>query len=171
MRLLTRLVLLVALWLLAWGEVTLANVVSGAAVAALLLVAFPLDPTADRGLRISVVGVARLLGYVAAQLVTSNIVMVREVLRRRPAATAGVLAHRLQTPSEDVVTVATSIISLSPGTMTVDVDRDASTIYVHVLFLDDVDEARAQLARLERLVVAALRGGRAPRVTPQTEPR
>jgi hypothetical protein len=36
--------LLVALWLLAWGEITLANVVSGAAVDAALLVEFPARP-------------------------------------------------------------------------------------------------------------------------------
>lgn len=41
MRLFTRLLLLVALWLLAWGEVTVANVLSGTAVAAVLLVVFP----------------------------------------------------------------------------------------------------------------------------------
>lgn len=165
MRLLTRLLLLVALWLLAWGEVTVANVLSGTAVAAVLLVVFPPDPPTERHLRVSFVGVARLVGYVVAQLVSSNVVMVHEVLRPRSAATPGVLAHHLQTPSEVVVTVITSIISLSPGTMTVDVDRDASTIYVHFLFLDDVDQARAQLDRLEQVVTAAI-GEAAPADTP-----
>jgi multicomponent Na+:H+ antiporter subunit E len=156
MRVLARLALLVALWLLAWGEVTLGNVLSGTAVAAALLVVFPLDPPTHRHLRVSVPGVARLAGHVAAQLVTSNLVMAREVLRPRITANPGVLAHRLETPSEEVVTLVTSVISLSPGTMTVDVDADASTIYVHFLFLDDVDQARASLARLERLVRAAI---------------
>jgi multisubunit Na+/H+ antiporter MnhE subunit len=50
----------------------------------------------------------------------------------------------------------TSIIALSPGTMTVDVDRGSTTIYVHFLFLDDVAAARASLEQLEQLVSRAI---------------
>jgi multicomponent Na+:H+ antiporter subunit E len=148
--------LLVALWLLAWGELTLANVMSGVVVAAVLLVEFPPHrPTSDH-LRLRPLGVARLTGYVARQLVLSNLVMAREILRRSTGARPGVLAHRLQRPSEEVVTIMTSIIALSPGTMTVDVDRDSSSIYVHFFLLDDVDAARAGLIRLEELAVGAV---------------
>ena len=96
------------------------------------------------------------------QLATSNVVMTREVLRRHPARHPGVVAHHLDAPSEVVVTMMTNIISLSPGTMTVDVDDEASTVYVHFLFLDDVDRARAQLDRLEGLVRAAVTPAVAP---------
>ena len=51
----------------------------------------------------------------------------------------------------------TSVIALSPGTMTVDVDRESTTIYVHFFRLRDLAAARASLARLERLVVDAIR--------------
>ena len=127
---------------------------SGVAVAAALLVAFPPDAEPASTLRLSPSACARLAGYVVAQLVTSNIVMAREILAPAPTLRPGVLAHRLQRPSEEVVTLMTSVIALSPGTMTVDVDRDSTTIYVHFLFLDDVDAARASLDRLEQLVVA-----------------
>jgi multicomponent Na+:H+ antiporter subunit E len=148
--------LLTALWLLAWGEASLANALSGALLAGALLVAFP--PSASRSTRgrVNPWAVARLGGYVGAQLWTSNVVMIREVLRWRSTADPGVLAHRLRHPSEHVVTVMTSVIALSPGTMTVDVDRTSSTIYVHFLFLRDVSVARATLERLERLASEAI---------------
>ena len=41
--------------------------------------------------------------------------MTREILRRRPTVRPGVIAHRLQWPSDYVVTLMTSIIALSPG--------------------------------------------------------
>jgi multicomponent Na+:H+ antiporter subunit E len=148
--------LLVVLWLLAWGEISLANLASGIVVAAALLAAFP--PRRARGgrVRLSPVGAARLGGYVAGQLVLSNLLMTRQILRRRPRTVPGVLRHRLDEPSEEVVTVMTSVIALSPGTMTVDVDPDSSTIYVHFLFLRDIGAARAGLARLERLARGAI---------------
>ena len=159
-----RVVLLMLLWLLAWGEITLANVLTGAAVIAALLVAFP--PAATTRVRLHPPAVARLVGYVAVQLVSSNLLMARQILRLHPVMRPGVLAHRLARPSEHVVTLMTSIIALSPGTMTVDVDPSATTIYVHFLFLDDVNAARAGLERLERLVSRALSASATPAPAP-----
>jgi multicomponent Na+:H+ antiporter subunit E len=156
MRIVRRMALLVALWLLAWGELSVANVVSGIAVAGALLVAFPLRPRSGPPWRVRPLGVVRLAGYVVYQLVSSNFVMTRQIVRRHPNPNEGVLAHRLAEPSPEAVTVMTSVIALSPGTMVVDVDPASSVIYVHFLFLDDVGRAHAELARLERLVVGAL---------------
>ena len=156
MRILGRVVLLVALWLLAWGELSVANVVSGVAVAAALLVVFPPTPRDKANVSLRPLAVGRLGVYVLGQLVTSNVVMTREILRRRPTIRPGVLVHRLRLPSEHVVTVMTSVIALSPGTMTVDVDPDSTRIYVHFLFLRDLDAARASLERLEGLAWRAI---------------
>lgn len=156
MRIVGRIALLVALWLLAWGDASVANVVSGVAVAAALLVAFPPGTRASGGVRISAVGAGRLAVYVLVQLVISNLVMARQTLRRRPDVRPGVLAHRLAQPSEEVVTVMTSVIALSPGTMTVDVDADSSVVYVHFFLLRDLEAARTSLSRLEDLAVHAV---------------
>jgi multicomponent Na+:H+ antiporter subunit E len=158
---LIRVALLVALWLLAWGRITVPNVVSGVAVATMLLLAFP-PAVGGRRTRVNPVGVLRLAGYVVVQLLTSNVVMTREILRPRPNILPGVLAHRLRSPSEELVTLMTSIIALSPGTMTADVDPDSTTIYVHFLLLRDLDAARASLDRLERLASRAIVHKEAP---------
>jgi multicomponent Na+:H+ antiporter subunit E len=157
-----RVVLLVGLWLLAWGDVSLANVVSGLAVAVALLAAFPPAGRSTTGpaLRLRPWGALRLLVHVGTQLVTANVVMAREIVRPRPTLQPGVLEHRLQEPSEEIVTIMTSVIALSPGTMTVDVDEASSTIAVHFLFLRDVAESRAVLDHLEHLVRAAVTPGR-----------
>lgn len=157
-----RVALLVSLWLLAWGDLTVANAVSGVLVAGALLVAFPPGGRTGGGLRFSAGGVLRLAGYLHVQLLISNLVMTRNILRRRPDIRPGVIAHRLTQPSEEVVTMMTSIIALSPGTMTVDVAPDSSMIYVHFFALRDVDKARASLTHLEDLAMHAISGARLP---------
>lgn len=156
MRIAGRIGMLTALWLLAWGEISLANALSGVAVAAALLAAFPPSTSDSAHVRVNAIAFIRLAGYVASQLITANVTMTREILRPRPTIRPGVLEHRLAVPSEHVVTVMTSVISLSPGTMTADVDRESHTIYVHFLFLNDVDAARRGLDRLERLASRAI---------------
>ena len=76
-------------------------------------------------------------------------------IRRRGEHRSGVVVHELREPSDQGLTVMTSIISLSPGTMTVDVTADAALLHVHFFDLGDVDAARRGLVRLERLVTAA----------------
>ena len=169
MRTAGRIALLVGLWLLAWGQLTVANVISGVLVAAALLVAFPPGRRRDGRVVLRPVGVLRLAVYVVGQLVTSNAVLLRVILGRRPGLHPGVLAHRLRRPSEEVVTVFTSVVALSPGTMTVDVEPDSSVVYVHFLLLHDVAAARASLVHLEGLVLRAV--APAPAAVPTEETR
>jgi multicomponent Na+:H+ antiporter subunit E len=148
--------LLVSFWLLAWGEVSAANVASGIVVAAGLLVAFPPHRSAVSGPSISPVGTARLVLYVLGQLVPANVLVTREVLCRRSRIRTGVLAYPLQQPSDAVLSLMAHVIALTPGTMTVEATSEPAVLYVHFLLLDDLAEARRALARLERLAVAAL---------------
>ncbi len=156
MRMLGRVALLVGLWLLAWGQVTVPNLASGVLVAAALLVVFPPGRRASGPLGLSPAAVGRLVLYLHVQLLISNLFMARQILRRRPEGRPGVLAHPLRQPSEEVVTLMTSVIALSPGTMTVDVDDDSATIYVHFFLLSDVAAARTSLVRLENMAVRAI---------------
>ena len=148
--------LLVVFWLLAWGEVSVANVASGVVVAAVLLVAFPPHRRTEAGPKVSPLGAARLVLYVLGQLVPSNVLVTREILSRRSRIRTGVLAYTLQHPSEEVLTLMAHVIALTPGTMTVEATREPAVLYVHFLLLEDVDRARRTVARLERLAAAAL---------------
>jgi multicomponent Na+:H+ antiporter subunit E len=155
-RMAVRVVPLVGLWLLAWGEISVATVASGTVVALALLLAFPPRTGGGARVRLRPVGLARLVGYVLVQLVVSNLLVAREIVSRRSRIRTGVIAHELRQPSDAVLTVMANVIALSPGTMTVDVTSEPPVLYVHFLLVDDVDDARRAVARLERLVVGAL---------------
>jgi multicomponent Na+:H+ antiporter subunit E len=148
--------LLVTLWVLAWGEVTVANLVSGVAVTAALLTAFPQHRRGGGRHRLDLNGATRLAATVAVQVLAANIEMTRRILGRNASYRPAALAHRLQTPSEEVATVMSSIIALSPGTMTIDVAEDSSVIYVHFFDVREVDAARTVLDRLEQRVIGAI---------------
>jgi multicomponent Na+:H+ antiporter subunit E len=85
--------------------------------------------------------------------------MARRTLRRDPGFRPGVLAYPLDHPSDLVVTSITSIIALSPGTMTVDVAGDPTVLHVHMLVLDDVAAATRMLDHLVRLTCEAFGEG------------
>ncbi len=154
-RYLPRLVLLTLLWLMMWGDFAIGTVIGGVAVSAVLLGAFP-PATPHSAIRIRPLGVLRLLGYIGTQLVTSNVLVARQILSKDASVRTGVLAYDLSRPSDEAITLMANVIGLTPGTMTVEATRNPHRIYVHFLLLDDPDVARRALERLERLVVGAI---------------
>lgn len=145
---------LVGLWLLLWGDLSVANVASGVLVALALLAVFPLPRPDDGPHRVvRPLALARFVGYLFYELVVSNLVVARVVVSPRPRTRTGVVACPLRTTSDRMVTVLCNVIALSPGTMMVDVGEDA--IYVHALLLHDLDRVRADVDRLQRLLLAA----------------
>ena len=159
-RLLAHVTGLTAVWVLLWGRLTFANVATGVLVSVALLIVFPVERgRRDAPVAVRPVAVIRLLVHFVIQLVVSNAVLAWQIVRPRPALRTGIVACQLHTRSPGLITLITDILALSPGTITVDVGTSAgegsSTIFVHVLRLDDPTDVRRRVARLERMVVVA----------------
>jgi multicomponent Na+:H+ antiporter subunit E len=151
---------LVAIWVLLWGELTVANLASGIVVALVLSVVVPGGRGRARLPVVRPVALARLGGYLLVQLVVSNWVLTREVLARRSRIRTGVVVVPLTGCSDELLTLITNFVTLTPGTAPVDVERDPPSMSVHVLHLDDVEEVRRDIWRLRDLTVRAF-GSRA----------
>lgn len=159
-RLVAALVLL-AVWLLLWGELSAANVVSGVVVVG-AVVAVDARLRAPRRHRVHPVRALLLLVDLVRRLVVASWAVVMTVLNPTPRRlSSGVVRVRMTTDSPVVTTLVADLITLTPGTLTLDA-RDGA-LFVHVLGLSDPDAVRAEVRELERLVTAAF--------TPLSDPR
>lgn len=162
---------LVVVWTLLWGELSIPNVVSGAVVAAALLVAFPVDHgVAAVAHRLRPVAAVRLAVFFATDVVRSTLVAAVAVFRPRSRIRTGVVACPLRVDNDGLVTFLANLIAMSPGTMPIEVSYNPHVIYVHSLHAADPDQVRADVARLEELSVAALGGPEALRAVEQPAP-
>lgn len=170
----TRFVVLVLVWVALWGEPSVGNLLSGVLVAAGISWLFPSGPRvvthADEGSPRFVAG-ARFLVVFAWALVVATWDVVRDVLRPRLRLAEGIVAVPLVSHSPVIATLVGNAISLTPGTLTVEIggvskarpvppaqvgpDRAPVVLYVHVLNLSDAEAVRADGRRFERLAVAA----------------
>ena len=87
-----RVVFLTTIWVLLWGRLSVANVVSGLLVSTLLLVLYPTGATGRDGGRVRPIAIVKLVGYVAVQVVVSNVLLTRRVLSRHPNVRTGIVA-------------------------------------------------------------------------------
>lgn len=150
-----RLAALVALWVALYGELSVGNVLGGLVVAGLLVILFPSPQRSVRHVRPW--GAVLLGWYVFVNLITSTWSVVVAVLFPRPERVeASVKMVRVSTRSATAMTLMGNLITLTPGTMTVDIDESEGTLSVHVLGRVNDDEFVASMARLESKVVGAL---------------
>lgn len=150
---------LVVIWTLLWGELSTANVVSGGVVAALVLIAFPVDHdiTAVRH-RPRPTAALALGAFFVSDLLQSTVLTALHVVRRHPGMSTGIVACPLRVQNDGLVTFMANVIALSPGTMPIEVAYNPHVIYVHSLRTRDPDDVRRFVSRLEELAVKALGG-------------
>jgi len=170
-------------WLALWGEISVANVVSGILVVTLIgLIIRPVP----REHTLAPLALLRLLAVFVWRLFSSSMIVVAAVVAPTPARLrSGVVAVRLQHRSNLVATIVADAISLTPGTLTLDAHDpdhveqdppgaeehdgeapadgsdhpphgDTPVLYIHVLGLDNPDAVRDDVRRLEELVIAAV---------------
>lgn len=153
MTLLAHFIWLVVLWLALWGEISVANVAGGVLVAAAVIGVFHTHRSGE--LVVRPVRVAHFTVYFLYKLVESSIVVIREIVTRENRLRRGIVAVPLTGCSDAVVTIIANSISLTPGTLTLEVRREPLTLFVHVLHLNDVDEVRRDIHELEVLAIRA----------------
>lgn len=157
MRRLVAVAWLTLLWVIMWRDLSVANVVSGVLIAVFIESARPWRALGQRHHTVRPLRLLIFVGYFIWKLLESNVVLAREVLTPRNSIETGVIAVPIGPCSDLVVAVVANAISLTPGTLTLEVrQEERPTLYVHVLHLHDVEAARADVLTLTRLVDAAL---------------
>jgi multicomponent Na+:H+ antiporter subunit E len=151
---------LLLIWLALWGEVSIANLASGVVVVALLNWLFVEDLASTY--RVRILPAVRLLGFVGWSLVASSARVVAAVLLPTPQRTVtSVQQVQLESGSTFIGSIVANAITLTPGTMSLELDPDSLTLSVHVLGEVEPETFRRGILELEQRVVRAVskRGG------------
>jgi multicomponent Na+:H+ antiporter subunit E len=151
---------LTVLWVGLWGSVTAANVLGGVAVAigVLAIARTPSRTDARRGVHVRPLAALYFAGYFLVKLVQSNLVLAWEIITPRNRINTGIVAVRLHGLGDGLVTLVANSITLTPGTLSLEVrvdDDGTRVLYVHVLHLHDVEDVRRDVIHLARLAAEA----------------
>jgi multicomponent Na+:H+ antiporter subunit E len=150
-------VALVALWMLLWGSLSWLALLSGVLVAVAVTRIFYL-PAVELSGRFDPLWFLAFAGRFAVELVTASFQVAWQAVRPRPLGRTAVIAVDLVSLT-DIITTATAIaVSLIPGSVVIDVDRERSILYLHVLAVDDdgqLERQRQRVLSVERSLIRA----------------
>jgi multicomponent Na+:H+ antiporter subunit E len=92
------------------------------------------------------------------ELIVANVRVAYSVIVPRNLLKPGVIAVPLDAKSDSEITLLSVLVTLTPGTLSIDVSADRRFLYVHTLFIDDLEEARRSIKTgIERRLLEVMR--------------
>ncbi|NJO21642.1 MAG: Na+/H+ antiporter subunit E [Sphingomonadales bacterium] len=102
--------------------------------------------------------ILRLAGLFLYELVASSLRVVWDVITPTHLSRPGIIAMPLSAKTDEEILIVASLISLTPGSLSLDLSFDRKTLYIHAMFVDDPDALRRELKHgIERRVIEAIR--------------
>jgi multicomponent Na+:H+ antiporter subunit E len=95
----------------------------------------------DRFYFTRVIAAIKLVFIFLKELVLSNIAVLKVILRPKLDMRPGIFAYETVLTKDWEITILSSLITLTPGTLVIDVSDDNKILYIHAMDIADVDEA------------------------------
>jgi multicomponent Na+:H+ antiporter subunit E len=152
-------VVLAVVWAALLGELSVFNLASGFVLGfAALWVIQPLTGASSYFFRAYAwVKLVILFHY---ELVVSSVEVAWDVLTPRHRARPAIIEMPLDVTSDAGILLVTNLISLTPGTLSIDVTDDRKTLVIHAMFADEPEAlVRTLKSGMERWVIDAVEGG------------
>ncbi|MCK0149900.1 Na+/H+ antiporter subunit E [Marivita sp. S6314] len=93
------------------------------------------------------------------ELIVSSLAVAMDVLTPKHRSNPAIIEMPLDVKTDTGILLVTNLISLTPGTLSIDVSEDRKTLIVHAMFADDKDALVASMKNgMERWVIDAVEG-------------
>jgi multicomponent Na+:H+ antiporter subunit E len=144
-------------WIGLTGEFTPVNFALGCTLGYLMLwLALRTDPSVTYFKKVP--QVLRFLIFFSWEIIQSNLRVIYDVLTPGHRMKPGIVAIPLDVKTDLEITVFANLITLTPGTLSLDTSKDRSTLYIHAMYIDDVDSFKQNLKNgLEKRLLEVLR--------------
>jgi multicomponent Na+:H+ antiporter subunit E len=150
-------ILLGLTWAAVTGRFDLSNVLVGMIVGhVVLFVAQPIMGPSAYFSRIH--HVVRFALFYVWELILANLRVAYDVMTPLRRIRPGVLAIPLEAKTDAEITMLANLITLTPGSVSLDVSSDRRFLYLHAMYVDDLEKYREAIKNnMERRVLEVLR--------------
>jgi multicomponent Na+:H+ antiporter subunit E len=150
-------ILLAVVWAAITGNFDPGNLVLGFALGFLVLsFAGRVIGSTDYARRL--VKALSLVAYFLWELLVSNVRVASDVLGPTRRLRPGVLAIPLDAHTDAEIVLLANLITITPGSLSLDVSGDRRTLYLHVMHFDDPEVLRRKVKEgFERRILAVTR--------------
>ncbi|MBE0488418.1 MAG: Na+/H+ antiporter subunit E [Halomonas sp.] len=149
--------LLALAWVVLSGDFTGLNLLVGLVFGYIALLLIEPQVESLEGYPARIPRILGFLGFFIKELLMANLKVGFDILTPPWHMKPGVIAMPLEARTELEITMVANLISLTPGTLSLDVSDDRKVLYIHAMFLDDEEELRRNLKEMEHRALQLFR--------------
>ncbi len=153
---------LVLLWVVLWGDLTWTNVIMGGLVSIVIPAIFYLPPIESLG-RFHVGWTVYFVGRLLFDIARSSIVVAGQALGIGYSPGNAIICIKLRTRNDLILTFTAEAVTLVPGTLVIDTDREHGELFLHVFSVrspEDIERARRNALATEARLIRAIGSAR-----------
>lgn len=96
--------------------------------------------------------------YFIKELIVANLKVAFDIVTPKDYMKPGIIAIPLDVKTNIEITLFANLLTLTPGTLSLDVSHDKKVLYVHALYVNDAESFRKELKEgLEKRLLEVLR--------------
>ena len=149
--------LLALAWVTLTGSITAMNLLTGFIFGYVALMVLQKQVPVLKGYSRRIPRLVAFLLYFLKELVKSNLRVAYDIATPVWHMKPGVIAFPLRAETDMEILFVSSVISLTPGTLSLDVSDDRKVLFIHAMFLHDEEQLRNDLRELERRILKVTR--------------
>ena len=149
--------LLALAWVTLTGSITAMNLLAGFIFGYVALMVLQKQVPVLKGYSRRIPRLVAFLLYFLKELVKSNLRVAYDIATPVWHMKPGVIAFPLWAETDMEILFVSSVISLTPGTLSLDVSDDRKVLFIHAMFLHDEEQLRNDLRELERRILKVTR--------------
>jgi multicomponent Na+:H+ antiporter subunit E len=149
-------ILLALLWAMMTGGISLINLLVGFFVGYLILGSIH-GSSGTSSYFTKVPPTIRFILYFILELLISSVRVAYDVVTPTYYMKPGIIAIPMDAKTDIEITMLANLITLTPGTLSLDVSFDRKTLYIHSMFVSDPEKVRRETKDMERRLLAVMR--------------
>lgn len=150
-------IILALAWALLTGEVNFVNMVQGFVIGYIILYVL----RGALGTRKYFRRIPKIISFILfflKELVKSNLIVAYDILTPTDYMRPGIIELELDAETDIEITLLANLITLTPGTLSIDISEDRKKLYVHSMYIDNVEKTKDELKNgFERRLLEAMR--------------
>lgn len=150
-------ILLAIAWMLLTGELTAENFIEGLIIGYIILWVSKAALGGTKYFK-KIPKAISFFFYFVKELIVANLKVAFDIITPKDYMKPGIVAVPLDAETDMEITLLANLITLTPGTLSLDVSKDKKVLYIHTLYLDDIESFRAEIKNgMEKKLLEVLR--------------
>lgn len=150
-------ILLAIAWMLLTGELTAENFIEGLIIGYIILWVSKAALGGTKYFK----KIPKAIGfffYFVKELIVANLKVAFDIITPKDYMEPGIVAVPLDAETDMEITLLANLITLTPGTLSLDVSKDKKVLYIHTLYLGDIEKFREEIKNgMEKRLLEVLR--------------